>query len=233
VDGTSTINKVVRGEDFTLPTVENLVAWSGETVEKAGATLADVNKSATYTAQTLTISDSAYSALRFRPIDKAADLTAGNIQVSIKWTATVNRADVENIAEALGARYEIGYVVTKHGATEDMNSPETAVENFAGNTFAVLQSGITAADYNTEFSMQSYVKFTLEDDSTVYVWGEVNEGGYTKNNTTVAHIVKGAWATATGEQSEEYCYEVETGVYSCYDTTLYTVLKNYYNLIDT
>ncbi len=234
VDGTPTVNKVVRGEDFTLPTVDNLVAWSGETVVKAGATLADVNESATYTAQTLTISDSAYSALRFRPIDKAADLTADNIQVSIKWTATVNRADVENIAEALGASYEIGYVVTKHGATdaEDMKSPETAVENFAGNTFAVLQSGITEADYNTEFSMQSYVKFTLEDDSTVYVWGEVNEDGYTKNNTTVAHIVNGAWATATDEQSEEYCYEVETGVYSCYDTTLYTVLKNYYNLIN-
>lgn len=235
VDGTPTVNKVVRGEDFTLPTVDNLVAWSGETVVKAGATLADVNESATYTAQTLTISDSAYSALRFRPIDKAADLTADNIQVSIKWTATVNRADVENIAEALGASYEIGYVVTKHGATdadEDMKSPETAVENFAGNTFAVLQSGITEADYDTEFSMQSYVKFTLEDDSTVYVWGEVNEGGYPKNNTTVAHIVNGAWATATDEQSEEYCYEVETGVYSCYDKTLYTVLKNYYNLIN-
>lgn len=234
VDGTPTVNKVVRGEDFTLPTVDNLVAWSGETVVKADATLADVNESATYTAQTLTISDSAYSALRFRPIDKAADLTADNIQVSIKWTATVNRADVENIAEALGASYEIGYVVTKHGATdpEDMKSPETAVASFVGNTFTVLQSGITAADYNTEFSMQSYVKFTLEDDSTVYVWGEVNEDDYTKNNTTVAHIVNGAWATATGEQSEEYCYEVETGVYSCYDTTLYTVLKKYYNLIN-
>jgi hypothetical protein len=203
---------------------------------KAGATLADVNESVTYTAYTLAVKDSAYSALRFRPIDKAADLTADNIQVSIKWTATVNKADVENIAGALGARYEIGYVVTKHGATDaedDKKSPEMKVESFAGNTFAVLQSGITAADYNTEFSMQSYVKFTLEDDSTIYVRGEVNEGGHTKNNTTVAHIVNGAWGTATKDvKDEEYRYEVETGVYSCYDTTLYTVLKNYYDLIN-
>ena len=234
VDGTSTINKVVRGEDFTLPTVENLVAWTGETVEKAGATLAAINESATYTAQTLAISDSAYASLRFRPIDKAADLTTDNIQVSIKWTASVNRADVENIAEALGASYEIGYVITKHGATdaEDKKSPEMEVKSFDGNTFAVLQSGIGEANYNTQFSMQSYVKFTLEDSATVYVWGEVNEDGYTQNNTTIAHIVNGAWTTATGEQSEEYCHEVETGVYSCYDVALYTVLKNYYHVIN-
>lgn len=233
VDGTATVNKVVRGEDFTLPTVDNLVAWSGETLKEAGETLADVTESVTYTAYTLAVKDSAYSALRFRPIDKAADLTADNIQVSIKWTATVNRADVESIAEALGADFEIGYVITMHGATvaEDKKSPEMKVESFAGDTFAVLQSGITEDLYNTEFSMQSYVKFTLADSSTIYVWGEVNEGGHTKNNTTVAHIVNGAWATATGEQSEEYCYEVETGVYSCYDKTLYTVLKNYYDLI--
>lgn len=235
VDGTPTVNKVVRGEDFTLPTVDNLVVWSGETLKDAGETLADVTESVTYTAYTLAVKDSAYAALRFRPIDKAADLTADNIQVSIKWTATVNRADVESIANALGASFEIGYVITMHGATdaEDKKSPETAVESFAGNTFAVLQSDITEDLYDTEFSMQSYVKFTLADSSTIYVWGEVNEGGHTKNNTTVAHIVNGAWATATKDvKDEEYCYEVETDKYSCYDNTLYTVLKNYHDLIN-
>lgn len=235
VDGTTTLNKVERGGDFTFPTVENIVAWKSDSAVVAEGALTGVTQSATYTAYTLAVKDSAYASLRFRPIDSSAALTVDNIQVSIKFTAEVNRADAESVKEALGATdMEIGYVITKHGATdaEDVKSNEIPVESFAGNTFSVLQSGITEADYGTQFSMQSYVKFTLEDDSTVYVWGEVNEGGYTKNNTTVAHIVNGAWATATGAQSEEYCYEVETGVYSCYDTTLYTVLKNYYNLID-
>ena len=235
------INKVVRGENFTLPKVKGLVAW--ETGEENSAqdiifgeeiVLAAVSESATYNALCIDVKDSAYASLRFRPIDVNAELTEDNIQVSIKWTAQVNRADVEVMANKLGATAEIGYVITKHGLTdaEDMKSPEMIVESFAGDTFAVLQSGIDKANYSTQFSMQSFVKFTFADDSTIYVWGEVNEDGYTQNNNTVENIVNGAWNTATGEQSQEYCYEVEEGVYSCYDVTLYNVLKNYYQSIN-
>jgi hypothetical protein len=235
VDSETVVNRVVRGENFTLPTVGGLVAWENEdTIVKNGATLTNVTQSVTYNALKVSVKDSAYASLRFRPIDANKELTVDNIQVSIKWTAQVNRADVEVLANKLGATAEIGYVITKHGATveQDRKSPEMAVESFAGDTFAVLQSGIDESNYQTKFSMQSYVKFVLSDNSTIYVWGEVNEDGYTQNKTTVQHIVNGAWETALGEQGEEYCYEVEEGVYSCYDATLYAVLKRYYQAMN-
>ena len=172
VNGKETVNRVERGEDFTLAPVaaENTIqiGWSkGAQTYTVGdfvannTVLANVTNSATYYAKTIEMKADKAASMRFR---KRGD---NPLEIALKWNVVAT--DSGNVGAYFG-NIKFGYKMTASNGA----SYEDYVTNFTNGfttpyAYSVIQSNISEEYYTTRFAFQAFVEFNGQRYYTEYI----------------------------------------------------------------
>ena len=239
VNGVETVNKVVRGGSFTLPTLtqENMihVGWSkgAETYSEGdflanGTTFENVTAPMTVKALAMTLETDKKASMRFR---KRGD---NPTEVSLNWKVVAT--DSSNLGYYFG-NINFGYKLTADMMTSDTSDDKTTegyVENYTNGfespyQYSITQSNIGQAYYTMNFVCQAFVEFEINGVKTKFY--TANTPSLTEDGRSVAYIADKAVADARNAIVTENGVEYKNAIQTAEGTKYHYLTQAQYNLL--
>ena len=142
----------------------------------------------------------------------------GTLIVPLDYLADGTQPDMEAIAEA-GKKY---LDIASTGFLEQEQQGDTL--RYWGSIIDILPQ-----NYAQDFVGLGYMKLTLSDGSTQYIYAEYDE----TNARSVYEVASGAYNDRSGTQTERYAYLTAEGDYSPYTDAQRVILEAYINVVNT